>query len=177
MASQGSTQTLNSVRPCVSPRLIHFLLPFSLIFSFYFNFNLFPLQCFSSSPDVIIGLCSPRPSSPPIYLIAFELRFTLGRLPPSLPSTSRTRRDSLAPQVPFLPILFVPFFRLLISTSAQRQMVINSKNTFYATKRLIGRRFTDAEVKKLSDVVRLLLVPYGRTFLYYDFRILRSASR
>lgn len=31
---------------------------------------------------------------------------------------------------------------------AKRQAVTNSANTFYATKRLIGRKFEDAEVKK-----------------------------
>ena len=31
---------------------------------------------------------------------------------------------------------------------AKRQAVTNSANTFYATKRLIGRRYGDAEVKK-----------------------------
>jgi molecular chaperone DnaK len=36
----------------------------------------------------------------------------------------------------------------LVGTPAKRQAVTNSSNTFYATKRLIGRRFDDAEVKK-----------------------------
>ncbi|PSN32841.1 Heat shock 70 kDa protein cognate 5 [Blattella germanica] len=36
----------------------------------------------------------------------------------------------------------------LVGMPAKRQAVTNSANTFYATKRLIGRRFTDNEVKK-----------------------------
>lgn len=36
----------------------------------------------------------------------------------------------------------------LAGMPAKRQAVTNSQNTFYATKRLIGRRFDDAEVKK-----------------------------
>jgi molecular chaperone DnaK len=45
---------------------------------------------------------------------------------------------------------------VLVGASAKRQGVTNPKNTFYAVKRLIGRKFTDAEVKK-----DLELVPYG----------------
>ena len=36
----------------------------------------------------------------------------------------------------------------LVGMPARRQAVTNSKNTLYATKRLIGRRFEDPEVKK-----------------------------
>ena len=36
----------------------------------------------------------------------------------------------------------------LVGMPAKRQAVTNSANTFYATKRLIGRKFEDAEVKK-----------------------------
>ena len=36
----------------------------------------------------------------------------------------------------------------LVGVLAKRQAVINSQNTFYATKRLIGRRFEDSEVQK-----------------------------
>jgi len=38
----------------------------------------------------------------------------------------------------------------LAGMPARRQAVTNSENTLYATKRLIGRRFEDAEVKKDS---------------------------
>ena len=36
----------------------------------------------------------------------------------------------------------------LVGMPAKRQAVTNSANTFYATKRLIGRKFDDAEVQK-----------------------------
>ena len=45
---------------------------------------------------------------------------------------------------------------ILCGAPAKRQAVTNPKNTFYAVKRLIGRKFTDAEVRKDLD-----LVPYG----------------
>ena len=45
---------------------------------------------------------------------------------------------------------------VLVGASAKRQSVTNPKNTFYAVKRLIGRKFTDAEVQK-----DLHIVPYG----------------
>jgi len=44
---------------------------------------------------------------------------------------------------------------VVVGATAKRQAVTNPKNTFYAVKRLIGRKFTDAEVQK--DVG---LVPY-----------------
>lgn len=36
----------------------------------------------------------------------------------------------------------------LVGAPAKRQAVTNSRNTFSATKRLIGRQFTDSEVQK-----------------------------
>jgi molecular chaperone DnaK len=47
---------------------------------------------------------------------------------------------------------------VLVGATAKRQAVTNPKNTFYAVKRLIGRKFTDAEVQK--DIG---LVPYKIT--------------
>ncbi|AJQ88166.1 molecular chaperone DnaK [Xanthomonas oryzae] len=45
---------------------------------------------------------------------------------------------------------------VLVGASAKRQAVTNPKNTVYAVKRLIGRKFTDGEVQK--DISH---VPYG----------------
>ena len=44
---------------------------------------------------------------------------------------------------------------ILVGASAKRQAVTNPKNTFFAVKRLIGRKFTEAEVQK-----DLSLMPY-----------------
>jgi len=49
-----------------------------------------------------------------------------------------------------LPVIVCTFIdgERLVGTPAKRQAVTNPANTFYATKRLIGRKFDDAEVKK-----------------------------
>src|SRR3989338_5503336 len=44
----------------------------------------------------------------------------------------------------------------LVGDVAKRQMILNSKNTVYSAKRLMGRRFEDAEVQKT-----IKLVPYN----------------
>ncbi|XP_063222349.1 heat shock 70 kDa protein cognate 5 [Bacillus rossius redtenbacheri] len=46
----------------------------------------------------------------------------------------------------------------LVGMPAKRQAVTNSANTFYATKRLIGRKFTDPEVKKDMQTVSYKIV-------------------
>ncbi|GAB3351369.1 molecular chaperone DnaK [Lysobacter tyrosinilyticus] len=55
-------------------------------------------------------------------------------------------------------VAFTKDSEVLVGASAKRQAVTNPKNTFYAVKRLIGRKFTDAEVQK--DIG---LVPYTIT--------------
>ena len=41
----------------------------------------------------------------------------------------------------------------LVGDVAKRQMILNSKNTVYSVKRLMGRRFEDKEVKRTIDMV------------------------
>jgi molecular chaperone DnaK len=53
-------------------------------------------------------------------------------------------------------VAFTKDGEVLVGASAKRQAVTNPKNTFHAVKRLIGRKFTDAEVQK-----DLSLVPYS----------------
>ena len=47
----------------------------------------------------------------------------------------------------------------LVGLPARRQAVTNPANTFYATKRLIGRRFNDAETQKEAELVSYKIVP------------------
>jgi molecular chaperone DnaK len=49
---------------------------------------------------------------------------------------------------------------VLVGQPAKRQAVTNPKNTFSAVKRLIGRKFTDAEVKKDIDLVPYAIVAH-----------------
>jgi len=52
-------------------------------------------------------------------------------------------------------VAFVGDDEVMVGQSAKRQAVTNPENTLYAVKRLIGRKFEDAEVQKDID-----LVPY-----------------
>ena len=52
-------------------------------------------------------------------------------------------------------IAFTPEGERLVGMPARRQAVTNSENTVYATKRLIGRRFEDPEVKKDMYVIHM----------------------
>ncbi|MDX8393306.1 MAG: molecular chaperone DnaK [Mariprofundales bacterium] len=46
----------------------------------------------------------------------------------------------------------------LVGAASKRQMVTNPENTFYAVKRLIGRRFEDAETRHHADLVSYDLI-------------------
>ncbi len=48
----------------------------------------------------------------------------------------------------------------LVGLPAKRQAVVNYENTFFATKRLIGRKFTDAEVQKDLDNVPFKIIKH-----------------
>jgi molecular chaperone DnaK len=50
---------------------------------------------------------------------------------------------------------------VLVGAPAKRQAVTNPKNTFYAVKRLIGRKFTDAEVQKDLNIVPYKIIQHG----------------
>jgi molecular chaperone DnaK len=55
----------------------------------------------------------------------------------------------------------------LVGAAAKRQIVTNAKNTFYATKRFIGRKFDDPDVKRAMAIVRGRLpfsLPFSRPF-------------
>ncbi|MDB5942443.1 MAG: dnaK [Ramlibacter sp.] len=48
---------------------------------------------------------------------------------------------------------------ILVGASAKRQAVTNPKNTLYAVKRLIGRKFSEKEVQKDIDLMPYKIVP------------------
>jgi molecular chaperone DnaK len=46
----------------------------------------------------------------------------------------------------------------LVGDVAKRQMILNAKNTVYSAKRLMGRRFSDKEVKRTAEMVPYKIV-------------------
>ncbi|KOB66495.1 Heat shock protein cognate 5, partial [Operophtera brumata] len=66
--------------------------------------------------------------------------------------SSILRSVNRSPHSPYIPATWPPEQEQegerLVGMPAKRQAVTNSGNTFYATKRLIGRRFEDPEVQK-----------------------------
>lgn len=58
----------------------------------------------------------------------------------------------------------------LVGQAAKRQAVTNPDGTLYATKRLIGRRIDDAEVKKDKDMVpyKIVKAPNGDAYVEVD---------
>src|SRR3989344_5790893 len=46
----------------------------------------------------------------------------------------------------------------LVGDVAKRQMILNPKNTIYSIKRLMGRKFSDPEVKRTTDMVPYKIV-------------------
>ena len=50
-----------------------------------------------------------------------------------------------------LNVAYVDNDEIIVGSPAKRQAVTNPKNTLYAVKRLIGRKFSDDEVKKASE--------------------------
>lgn len=55
-------------------------------------------------------------------------------------------------------VAFSPSGEVLVGEPAKRQWVINPTNTFYATKRLIGRKFADEEVQTDANLMPYTIV-------------------
>src|SRR3954468_17772214 len=57
-------------------------------------------------------------------------------------------------------VAFTKDNEVLVGAPAKRQSVTNPKNTFSAVKRLIGRKFTDAEVQQDLKLVPCCIVAH-----------------
>lgn len=59
---------------------------------------------------------------------------------------------------------------LIVGTPAKRQAVVNPENTFFATKRLIGRRFDDEHVQKDMKTVSYRIVKHSNGDAWVEAR-------
>ncbi len=67
-------------------------------------------------------------------------------------------------------VAFASDGEVLVGQSAKRQAVTNPQNTFYAVKRLIGRRFQDKEVQKDIDLVPYQIIKADNGDAWVDAR-------
>jgi molecular chaperone DnaK len=61
-------------------------------------------------------------------------------------------------------------FMIFDTVGLLRQAVVNPENTLFATKRLIGRKFTDPEVKKDIEAVPFKIVPHSNGDAWVESR-------
>src|SRR5512147_1018300 len=66
---------------------------------------------------------------------------------------------------------------ILVGASAKRQAVTNAKNTLYAVKRLIGRRFEEKEVQKDLDLMPYKIVKHDNGDAWVEVRGKRIAPQ
>src|SRR5450759_1483565 len=59
---------------------------------------------------------------------------------------------------------------ILVGAPAKRQAVTNAKNTVYAVKRLIGRRFEEKEVQKDIDLMPYKIVKHDNGDAWVEVR-------
>src|SRR5512146_2634054 len=67
-------------------------------------------------------------------------------------------------------VAYVEDGEILVGASAKRQAVTNPKNTIYAVKRLIGRKFTEKEVQKDIDLMPYKIVAADNGDAWVDVR-------
>ena len=67
-------------------------------------------------------------------------------------------------------VAFTKDNELLVGLPAKRQAVVNPENTLFATKRLIGRKFSDAEVQKDIQHVPYKIVSHGNGDAWVESR-------
>ncbi|WP_233842475.1 molecular chaperone DnaK [Dyella sp. 2HG41-7] len=75
-------------------------------------------------------------------------------------STTRVIENSEGDRTTPSIVAFTKDGEVMVGAPAKRQGVTNPKNTFYAVKRLIGRKFTDAEVQKDLHIVPYAIVAH-----------------
>ncbi|KAF0469292.1 heat shock protein 70 [Gigaspora margarita] len=67
-------------------------------------------------------------------------------------------------------VAFTKEGELLVGLPAKRQAVVNPENTFFATKRLIGRKFKDSEVQKDIGHVPYKIVEHSNSDAWLESR-------
>lgn len=65
-------------------------------------------------------------------------------------------------------VAFIEDGTVLVGEPARRQQTVNSQNTFFATKRLIGRPFSGKEVKEMCKTLPYKVVEHGNGEAWFE---------
>lgn len=104
------------------------------------------LNTTSSGPKTVIGIDLGTTNSAVAYVDHLSKQ-------PKILENNQGKRTT--PSI----VAFTPAGDVLVGELAKRQWVINPTNTLYATKRLIGRKYDDEEVKKDVELMPYSIVP------------------
>jgi len=92
------------------------------------------------------------------HIIGIDLGTTYSCVSVMEGKTPRVIENSEGSRTTASVVAFAPDGERLVGQAAKRQAITNPKNTLFATKRLIGRRFEDAEVQRDLKIVPFEIV-------------------
>ncbi|GME90885.1 unnamed protein product [Ambrosiozyma monospora] len=114
-----------------------------------------------TSTSAQLNNSKPNTTTAPVKVIGIDLGTTNSAVAVIEGETPKILEDSEGNRTTPSIVAFTQDGSVLIGNPAKRQSIVNHENTFYATKRLIGRKFDDEEVQKDAKMVPYKIVPFG----------------
>ncbi len=89
----------------------------------------------------------------------------------ALPQTARVIENAEGARTTPSVVAFTDKGERLVGLPAKRQAVTNPQNTVYAVKRLIGRKYDDAQTQREAKMVSYKIVPNNNGDAWIEVRL------